>query len=300
MIKESSETTREAFCFNLYFTYKPQHKKKLQRSFLEWFIGFSEGDCTFHTWVDKKKKRAGFTIDQQDPKVLYCIKQQLGFGRVLPYKNGWRFQIWDTDGLIRLFCLFYGNLVLDKRHLKFQKWMTFIRFPNDFFISEISLKHFEKNMVSGTRFISLDNAWLSGFWQAAGGFYVYGGGEIRNPRLDSWSRIILRMYVTQRAEKSTLNQIAITISGKNKNISTLCNGKTGTRYNRLDFASQACLIEFFSYFEKFSLVGEKHRTFLRCKRIWEIREKIKNNDFPVTEKSIKKLKRLIAATKKTK
>lgn len=292
MIKESSETTREAFCFDLYFQYKPQHKKKLQISFLEWFIGFSEGDCTFHTWVDKKRKRAGFTIDQQDPKVLYWIKQQLGFGRVLPCKNVWRFQIWDTDGLIRLFCLFYGNLVLDKRHLKFQKWMTFITFPNDFFISETCLKHFEKNKFCGTRFIRLDNAWLSGFWQADGGFYVYG----------RWNpiHIILRMYITQRAEGAALNQIAITISGKNKNMSTLCNGTTETRYNRLYFTSQACLLEFFSYFEKFALVGEKRRTFLRCKRIWEIREKIKNDDFPITEKSIKKLKRLIAATKKTK
>ena len=114
MKKGSSETTREAFCFDLYFRYKPQHKKKTQIRFLEWFIGFSEGDCTFHTWVDKGKKRAGFTIDQQDPKVLYWIKQQLGFGRVLACKKGWRFQIWDKDGLLRLLCLFYGNLLLIK------------------------------------------------------------------------------------------------------------------------------------------------------------------------------------------
>lgn len=292
MIKESSETTREAFCFDLYFQYKPQHKQKLQISFLEWFIGFSEGDCTFHTWVDNKRKRAGFTIDQKDPKVLYWIKQQLGFGRVLPCKKGWRFQIWDKDGLIRLFCLFYGNLVLDKRCLKFQKWITFITFPNDFVISANCLKHFEKNKLCGTNFISLDNAWLSGFWQADGGFYAYG----------EWNpiHIILRVYITQRAELATLNQIAVTISEKNKKISTLCNGTTKTRYNRLDFASQACLLQFFSYFQKFVLVGEKRRTFLRCKRIWEICEKIKNQDFPITEKSIKKLKRLIAATKKTK
>ena len=56
MKKGSSETTREAFCFDLYFRYKPQHKKKTQIRFLEWFIGFSEGDCTFHTWLDKGKK----------------------------------------------------------------------------------------------------------------------------------------------------------------------------------------------------------------------------------------------------
>lgn len=50
---DSSETTREAplnksFCFNAYFTYfKPEHIKSNNYRFLEWFIGFSEGDGSF-------------------------------------------------------------------------------------------------------------------------------------------------------------------------------------------------------------------------------------------------------------
>jgi hypothetical protein len=47
-------------------------------------------------------------------------------------------------------------------------------------------------------------------------------------------------------------------------------------------------------------VGEKNIKFSRWKRVYEAREKIKNGDFVTTEKSIKKLNRLITATKKTK
>lgn len=291
MKKGSSETTREAFCFNLYLQYKPQHKKKIQKWFLEWFIGFSEGDSTFHTWIDKKRKRAGFTIDQQDPKVLYWIKQQLGFGRVLPCKQGWRFQVWDKKGLFHLFCLFYGNLVFDKRQLNFQKWTTFLVFPNNFSMSTTCFHYFEKRQLSASNFVSLDNGWLAGFWQADGNFYAY--GEF-NP-----IHIILQAYITQRGEVATLHQISMLISDKKKKLSTVYNGTTKIPYNHLDFASEACLLKIFSYFEKFVLVGEKRRTFLRWKRVWETREKIKNQDFEITEKSIKKLKRLIAATKKT-
>ena len=297
----SSETTREAFCFDLYFQYKPQHKNIIKIQFLEWFIGFSEGDCTFHTWVDRGKKRAGFTIDQQDCKVLYWIKKELGFGRVLACKKGWRFQVWDKRGLLRLYCIFYGNLVLNKRHLKFQKYTNFLIFPTDFSIPITSCNQAAKNTLSGSNFISLDNAWLAGFWQADGGFYAWAKFDL--------THIILRAYITQKAEAAALQQIAIVIHGNEKTplgvrfyrtLSILENKKTKTQYNRVEFASQACLLQIFFYFKKFVLVGEKKRTFLRWKRIWEIREKIKNNEIIVTEKSIRKLKRLISATKKTK
>jgi hypothetical protein len=102
------------------------------------------------------------------------IRQNLGFGRVLECKNEWRFQVWDREGLVRLFCIFYGNIVLDKRHLQFEKWSTFIVFPPTFCIPNKSLFKAEKNKFSGTHLISLDNGWISGFWQADGGFYAWG------------------------------------------------------------------------------------------------------------------------------
>ena len=72
----SSETTREAsleknFNFDYYYKYfKPQHIKQIDRNFLEWFIGFSEGDGSFVV----TNNRCYFFINQKDIKLLYKIK----------------------------------------------------------------------------------------------------------------------------------------------------------------------------------------------------------------------------------
>ena len=92
----SSETTREAplnlsksFCdkvaffeeesFDAYFTtFKPEHIKSINTQFLEWFIGFSEGDGSFIV----SNERCYFMINQKDLKILYKMKAILGFGQV--------------------------------------------------------------------------------------------------------------------------------------------------------------------------------------------------------------------------
>jgi hypothetical protein len=48
------------------------------------------------------------------------------------------------------------------------------------------------------------------------------------------------------------------------------------------------LLQIFSYSQKFVLVVEKRRTFLRWKRVSETREKMENQEMEITEKSIKK------------
>ena len=69
----SSETIREApqlIELSDYESFgKPDHIKKIDRSFLEWFIGFSEGDASF------VKDQLAFVINQKDPKLLFRIKK---------------------------------------------------------------------------------------------------------------------------------------------------------------------------------------------------------------------------------
>ena len=298
----SSETTREAFCFDLYLKYKPAHIKTVNFIFLQWFIGFSEGTFggSFHCWYDKrnKQKRAGFTIDQKDPKVLYWIRKELGFGTVLPTKGYWRFQVWDRENLHRIYCLFAGNMVLDKTHLHFQRWSTFLVFPSQFSISDSYSQQMEKNKRSGAGLIALNNAWLSGFWQADGGFYATGTYK------DNQAKLFNSCYITQRQESNALNCISIAIHGKKKKISQIVN-KSG-QINRLDFASLDTLSVLIAYLNKYKLVGEKRLTFLRWCRIFNMRmdmdlqiqkDKYKCKDLLLSLKSIKKLKRLIAATR---
>ena len=122
----SSETTREAplyqaFSFDYYFEhYKPQHIKSKNSTFLEWFIGFSEGDGSFIV----SKQRCYFIINQKDIKLLYNIRTSLGFGQVITYSQNnrtyGRYVVQDQKNCKRLTHIFNGNLVLKKQMIDFK------------------------------------------------------------------------------------------------------------------------------------------------------------------------------------
>ncbi len=87
----SSETTREppfySFDFANYIKYhRPEHKCKEDISttinFLEWFIGFAEGDGCFESRLADGRPRISFAIAQKDPQLIYKVKEGLGFGSV--------------------------------------------------------------------------------------------------------------------------------------------------------------------------------------------------------------------------
>ena len=80
--KGSSETTRDiTYNFDEYSNLIPKHKNKINKKFLEWFIGFTEGDGSFI--VSKDKVYFDITQNLQDIQVLYYIKKELGFGKVI-------------------------------------------------------------------------------------------------------------------------------------------------------------------------------------------------------------------------
>ncbi len=123
----SSETTREAslsFNFDDYIQFgTPQHRPNPDTSFLEWFIGFTEAEGSFLVFKEKNTERLGFSMDQQDPQLLFKIKNKLGFGEVKNTKNNnWRYQTYNFKNLQRLFCLFNGNLILEKKRKQFLHW----------------------------------------------------------------------------------------------------------------------------------------------------------------------------------
>jgi hypothetical protein len=92
---ESSETKRDIkFNFSNFYN----HYKFIDPKFLEWLIGFSEGDGSFFY----SGKRLYFSIGQKDVKVLYYIKETLGFGNVyvFPNKEYGRFEVSDKEGII--------------------------------------------------------------------------------------------------------------------------------------------------------------------------------------------------------
>ena len=320
--KGSSETTREAFCFDLYESYKPQHIKTLDFNFLTFFIGFSEGEATFHSWMDGKTQRAGFSIDQKDSQILFHIKKNLGFGTIKLLKTGyWRFAIWDKTNLFRLYCVFLGNIVLDKKHLAFERWSSLsshIIFPKDFSIPNDYKGYVERNKISGANLINLNNSWFAGFFQASvflykntnalyvankfatykadGGFYISDSYAEAEPFKVT---LRLRVYITQLEEVDALKRIGFLFTkDPDRKFEKITNGRTKTNYNRISWATEDGLKQAISYFKRFSLKSGPQLAYLRFCRIFNLRTKIKAGEIILSAKSIKKLKRIVLATKK--
>ena len=77
--KGSSETTREAFCFNLYECYKLQHIKTFNFAFLTFFISFSKSEVSFIYCVNGMTLRFGFSMDLKNFQIWFYIKKHLDF-----------------------------------------------------------------------------------------------------------------------------------------------------------------------------------------------------------------------------
>jgi hypothetical protein len=102
-------------------------------------------------------------ITQKDPKVLYYIRQNLGFGKIYKCKDTYyRYIVSNKNNLLHLINIFnQGNLILSKTYIKFQKWIE--AYSIYYSESKILIKP-QKNEIN------LNKAWLSGFIDAEGCF----------------------------------------------------------------------------------------------------------------------------------
>ena len=156
----SSETIRKTtfnFDFSNYAKNTVSHKKTINKDFLEWFIGFTEGDGSFIV----SNNRLFFIINQKQEKILHNIRTNLGFGKVSTYKNYSRFIVADKNNIDKLIFIFNGNLVLDKTNTRFLSWL---QAKNQYCNEKIHYLN-KKKLLSFK-----DNAWLSGFIDAEGCF----------------------------------------------------------------------------------------------------------------------------------
>ena len=292
---DSSETIREKviteFNFINYIKNKPQHIKEINIHFLEWFIGFFEAEGSFCSWFDGKKNRCQIEISQKDPKLMFKIKKNLGFGNVTQFSKNkkfyWRYSTSKKDFLISFIYLFIylfnGNLVSNHKKKMFEKFVqNFNKIYNmNFFI-------FQKNLQP-----SLNNAWLSGFLEGDGGFYVTYNNIIKT-NIDG-SQVYnfkMRFYIIQKNEEKLLIKIK-EIFGIPSNIYQIHNGHTSDKYNRLETHQLKCHLLIVTYLDKFPFLGKRNITFFCWKRLLNYRI----NKYPITEKSIFKLKCLILAIK---
>lgn len=136
---------------------------------------------------------------------MYKIRNTFHFGSVYPVtkKDGniyYRYYIGEKENIIKLFHLFNGNLILNKRREQFEQVLKQIQ--NAW---QLDLKLKPWNLE-----VSLDNSWLSGFVDGDGEFDTnQGRGFSRGTYSDGRSRygFKLKFYITQYQEDPVLLQI---------------------------------------------------------------------------------------------
>ena len=145
--------------------------KAVSNDFLEWFIGFSEGDGSFGIIKEKDKKdRLVFVINQADKCLLDIIPDTLGFGNVNtftqphpetqePYTYA-RYTVYDQKAILALIELFNGNLHLTKVQKRFNNWVKIFH--------QVSGQTIVLQSIQPVEAISLKTGWLSGFFEADG------------------------------------------------------------------------------------------------------------------------------------
>ena len=138
------------------------NNKKISKDWLHWFIGFSEGDGSF---IIDNRNNLQFVITQKDIKVLEMIYETLKFGRVIKQgKLTYRFIIEQKKLIELIVLLFNGNMILPSRINRFKKFLEVYNkkaIKGKIILSKI-------DFIESKNEPSLNNAWLSGFFDADG------------------------------------------------------------------------------------------------------------------------------------
>jgi len=187
--------------YSLYTTQYPNKVNSLpSQSFLEWLVGFTEGDGSF---MVNRRNTSVFVITQstKDIQILNHIKDILGFGRVIKQGSTTRrFIVEDIANVKLLIALFNGNLVFPRKQDSFKQ---FIKAYN------------ERNRNSPISFIStlaiptsLDY-WLCGITDAPK------GGCFTCSLLGNSKAYRFRYFLTQKGEinKSVLTHVTTLVAG---------------------------------------------------------------------------------------
>lgn len=218
---------------------------------------------------------------------MYIIKKNLGFGQVTQFSKNhqpyWRYTTSKKQHLTSFIYLFNGNLVSHSNQNKFEQ---FISQYNKIYATQFIVLN--KNRVP-----SLQTAWLSGFLEANGGFYATSNNIIRLNKNGSKSYAFqMKFYITEKNQLILLNHIKKLCAITTK-IYQIHNAHTPFKYNRLETAKLTSHLLVIKYLEKYPFFGKKNIIFCRWKRLVGYRI----NKYPITNKSIIKLQRLIASTK---
>lgn len=328
----SSETIRKApfFCFEDFYNYgHGHHIPRISESFLEWFIGFFEGNgslsytqkrATGHrirhgkSYTETVCERLQFSICQKERRIIEKIANTFAFGCVSHFtqqgETYWRWTLDSKKSLENMAYLLSGNLILANRQQQFLDWVRVGQSKGMFQTLN------EKACFSS---VDLNNAWLSGFIDAEGCFYA---SCCLPPALKTqifqlppmkkhWSPEHYRLFEEisqskiQLKQKFTLTQLSTHQNNAIfQTILLLFKGTTlylfknqsvkklsSNQYVRIELSSLVSHGVIIDYLGKYPLKTLKHVSFTRWKRVY-LRRK---DGVHLTAKGSKRLYRLVKA-----
>ena len=285
----SSETTRKTpFNFELFYKYgHAKHVPRISQSFLEWFIGFFEGDGTIYkAKTTYSKHRFSFRIVQKEKKIIYTLKETFGFGNISQEirksRVYWRWTVESKSGVEKIAYLLYGNLVLPARQKQYISWIQ--SGQQQLLFKQISLDRlkFVKNGISA------QNAWLSGFIDAEGCFYAQ-FYEVKSNCFQLKQKMHLTQSIDGEQEQLLIFQQMLDLFQSKSKICVFKNSNEGKSYARVEFhslKSQRLIIE---YLALYKLKTQKYITYRRWWRVFLRRE----SKMHLTEKGRASLLRLV-------
>lgn len=256
----SSETnTQSPFNFENLKAHCPRHIKKYDSRFLEWFVGFTEGGGSFV--VNNKTNRVAFCINQKDPKVLYYVRKNLGFGQVKEYGTYFRYSVTKKEYLHALIRLFAGNLILEKTNSRFAAW---VKSYLVYYVTTPDVIDLVLQRPPGLR-LSLNTAWLSGFIDAEGCF----DGRWRNNKQQT---LRLRFSIRQLGEPAMMTSLKkLAFSAYKSGTGVYWGSITAAETLQTFTVDTQCNIPLLSsYLNKFPLRSIKHIAFYKWQKLFNL------------------------------
>lgn len=217
------------------------------KKFLDWFIGFTEGDGSFV--VSKGKVYFDLTQTIDDIQVLVFIQKELGFGQILKRTEEHRrvgvFYVTGKENFCKLIDIFNGNLCSLYKKEQFKNWLTAFN------------KQYSENKEIKDNNIkpSLETGWLSGFIDAEGHL----GGRVKYCRTSKLKKAPHLSLTISQKEEFILSGIRELFIKNNKCISY---DKSWNGW-RLHISSFKTLIIVIGYLNNFELKTKKKFAFNR-------------------------------------
>jgi hypothetical protein len=240
----NKEWTSEILCLNslsFYFNFIPGEFSNISHEWLQWFIGFTEGDGSLMT---SPTGRLGFVITQNELAILEHIQSTLGFGNISwdDMSHCWRYRVDDIANIFNLAKIFNGNFFLDHRISQLENW-----------INVLVQKGYDIKFNANNVLISLQDAWLSGFTDAEGCFNVTIAKRLA---LALGFRVYLRFILDQN-DKNALLEIQNLLGGFG-GVNFRSETRACYRYEITSIKNMGAVL---NYFNKFPLKTKKQKAF---------------------------------------